>query len=345
MSNQATEVVAITGASAGVGRATARAFAKRGASIGLIARGKEGLEAARLEVEELGGQAIVLPTDVAHQEQVEEAASRLESAFGPIDTWINCAMVTVMAPIKETTGEEFKRVTEVNYLGYVYGTKAALDRMIPRDRGTIVQVSSALAFRAIPLQAAYCATKHAVKGFTESLRTELLHDDSNVHLTMVHMPALNTPQFDWSRCKLPNKPQPVPPIYQPEVAADAIVWSADHRRREITVGRSAVQAIYGNRVAPGLADRYLAKNGYESQQTDQPIAADRADVLWEPADRDFGAHGSFDDRALSSSWQLKANEHRGLVALGAAAIAGVAVAVMNQNHGQEEASWWRRLLS
>jgi short-subunit dehydrogenase len=338
------EVVAITGASGGVGRATARAFAKRGARIGLIARGKAGLEAAQREVEELGSEAIVLPTDVADQDQVEEAASRLESEFGPIDTWINCAMVTVMAPIYETTGEEFKRVTEVNYLGYVYGTKAALDRMLPRDQGTIVQVSSALAFRAIPLQAAYCATKHAVKGFTESLRTELLHDGSNVHITMVHMPALNTPQFDWSRTKLPNKPQPVPPIYQPEVAADAIVWSADHKRREITVGRSSVQAIYGNRVAPGLGDRYLARNAYESQQTDQPVDPDRPDILWEPADRDFGAHGSFDDRAVDSSWQLEANKHRGMVALGAAALAGVAFAVMNQNHHRDESSWWRQLL-
>ncbi|MFU8807407.1 MAG: SDR family oxidoreductase, partial [Bradymonadaceae bacterium] len=243
------ETVVITGASAGVGRATARAFARQGARIGLIARGRAGLEAARREVVELGGEALVVPLDMANAEEVERAAEKIEAEFGPIDIWINSAMVTVMAPIKETTAEEFKRVMEVNYLGYVYGTQSALRRMLARDRGVIVQVSSALAFRSIPLQSAYCASKHAIKGFTESLRTELMHDESNVHVTMVHMPALNTPQFDWSRTRLPNKPQPVPPIYQPEVAADAIVWAAHHRRREITVGQSSLRAIYGNKVS------------------------------------------------------------------------------------------------
>jgi short-subunit dehydrogenase len=342
MAEQDHQVVVITGASAGVGRACARAFASRGASVGLIARGEAGLEAARNEVEQLGGSAISIPTDVAERDQVERAAERVESELGPIDVWINCAMVTVMAPIAEITGEEFARVTEVNYLGYVYGTKAALDRMLPRDRGAIVQVSSALAFRAIPLQGPYCATKHAVKGFTESLRTELMHDDSDVHVTMVHLPAMNTPQFDWSRTKLRRKPQPVPPIYQPEVAAKAVVWAAENRRREITVGRASVAAIYGNRLAPGLLDRVLARRGYEDQQTDQPLDPERPDNLWEPVEGDFGAHGRFDDRSTSSSLQLQANEHRGWLALGAAALAGLAWAALRV---RAQRSVWQRLTS
>src|ERR687886_2704359 len=235
------EVVAVTGASAGVGRATAQAFAKRGARVGLISRGRVGLEGAKKEVESFGGKALVLPTDVADAGAVEAAAQKVEEEFGPIDIWVNNAMVSVFSPVKEMTPEEFKRVTEVTYLGYVHGTLAALRRMLPRDRGTILQVGSALCYRGIPLQAAYCAAKHAIQGFTESLRCELIHDRSNVKITMVQMPALNTPQFAWSKSRMPRKAQPVPPIYQPEVAADAIVWAAHHERPELYVGWPAVK--------------------------------------------------------------------------------------------------------
>src|SRR5437762_2719098 len=252
------EVVVITGASAGVGRATAQAFARRGAQLGLIARGPDGLEAARKEVEQLGGSALVFAIDVANAQKVEEAAARVEEEFGPIDIWINNAMVSVFSPVKDVTAEEFHRVTEVTYLGVVYGTLAALKRMLPRDRGTIVQVGSALAYRGIPLQAAYCGAKHAIQGFTESLRCELLHDESHVRVTMVQLPAMDTPQFDWVKSRLPRKPQPVPPIYAPEVAADAIVWAADHRRRELSVGAPTVAAIWSNKIASGVLDRCLA---------------------------------------------------------------------------------------
>src|SRR5436305_5827964 len=230
------EVVVVTGASAGVGRATVRAFAQRGALLGLIARGSDGLEAARVEVEQLGGSALVFPVDVADAEKMEEAAARVEEEFGPIDIWVNNAMVSVFSPVKEMTAEEFHRVTEVTYLGVVYGTLVALKRMLPRDRGSIVQVGSALAYRGIPLQAAYCGAKHAIQGFTESLRCELLHDKSNVCVTMVQLPAMNTPQFDWVKSRLPHRAQPVPPLYAPEIAADAIVWASSHRRREMSVG-------------------------------------------------------------------------------------------------------------
>src|SRR5512145_2901551 len=248
------EIVVITGASAGVGRATVRAFARRGAHIGLIARGRDGLEGARQEVEALGGKALVLPTDVADADQVEAAAAAVEEQLGPIDIWINNGMVSVFSPIKEMTCEEFRRVTEVTYLGYVYGTLAALKHMLPRDRGVIVQVGSALAYRGIPLQAAYCGAKHAVQGFNDSLRCELLHDGSNVRLTMVQLPALNTPQFSWVKSRLPRKPQPVPPIFQPEVAAEAILWAAHQRRAEVYVGWPSAKAIVGNKLAPRLAD-------------------------------------------------------------------------------------------
>jgi NAD(P)-dependent dehydrogenase (short-subunit alcohol dehydrogenase family) len=320
------EVVVITGASAGVGRATARAFARRGASIGLLARGEEGLNGAAREVEELGGRALVLPTDVADHEQIEAAAEAVEQELGPIDVWINNAMTSVFGPFLDATPEEFRRVTEVTYLGYVHGTRSALKRMVPRNRGVIVQVGSALAYRGIPLQSAYCGAKHAVQGFTESVRCELMHDRVDVHLTMVQLPAMNTPQFAWSRTYLPREPQPVPPIFQPEVAADAIVWSADHRRREIAVGFPAAKAIIGNRLAPGFADWYLARTGYESQMTDEPIDDDRPNNLWSPVPGDFGAHGSFDDRARDTSWQLWANKHRGALALAALAGAGLLAA-------------------
>ena len=299
------EVVVIMGASAGVGRATVREFAKHGASIGLIARGTDGLEAARREVEAAGGRALVLPLDVANAADVEAAAERVESTLGPIDIWVNNAMTSVFSPVKEMTAEEFKRVTEVTYLGYVHGSLAALKRMLPRNRGTIVHVGSALAYRSIPLQSAYCAAKHAVLGFFASLRTELLHDDSNVKTTMVQMPALNTPQFGWVKSRLPRKAQPVPPIFQPEVAARAIYYAAHHpERREYYVGFSTVKAIFGNKLAPGFADHYLARHGYDSQQHDGPENPNRPNNLWHPVPGDHGAHGTFDERASSFSMEL-----------------------------------------
>src|SRR5918994_5593693 len=302
------EVVVITGASAGVGRATARAFAQRGAKIGLLARGRDGLEGARREIERAGGEALVLPTDVASPEQVEAAAQAVEENFGPIDIWINNAMVSVFSPIKEMTPEEFKRVTDVTYLGAVYGTLSALRRMLPRDRGVIVEVGSALAYRGIPLQAAYCGAKHAIQGFNDSLRSELIHDKSRVRVTMVQLPAMNTPQFSWVKSRLPRKPQPVPPIYQPEIGADAVLFAAHHDRPEMYVGYPTVEAIIGDKIAPGFADWYLARNGYDAQQTHEPVEPDRRDNLWEPVPGDHGAHGTFDDRAITSSPQLWASK-------------------------------------
>src|SRR5947209_3109139 len=319
--------VVITGASAGVGRATARAFARRyggDAAIGLIARGVDGLEAARREVEQEGGRALVLPVDVADAAQIDAAAQRVERELGPIDVWINNAMVSVFSPVKELQPDEVKRVTEVTYLGVVYGTLAALERMLPRDRGTIVQVGSALAYRGIPLQAAYCGAKHAIQGFTESLRCELLHDGSRVHVTMVNLPAMNTPQFDWVKSRLPRKPQPVPPIYAPEIAADAIVWAATARRREISVGATTVAAIWSDKIASGLLDRYLARTGYDAQQTDEPADPDRPDNLWYPLSGDYGAHGRFASRTSRVSPQTWADEHLPAllgVALGSFALA------------------------
>ena len=315
-------VVAITGASAGVGRATARAFARGGADVGLIARGRERLQSARREVEELGRRAVVAEADVADAAQVEAAAQQIEDELGPIDIWINNAMATVFAPVSDTTPDEFRRATEVTYLGSVWGTMSALRRMRPRDSGVIVQVGSALAYRGIPLQAAYCGSKHALQGFLESLRAELHHEDSHVHLTMVQLPALNTPQFTWSRAKLPRSPQPVPPIFQPEVAADAIVWAASHPRRELMVGWPTVKAIVGNALVPGIADRYLARNGFDAQQTDEPVDPDRADNLFEPVPGDQGAHGPFDDQSRARSFQLPLAKHRIPLLAGVAALAG-----------------------
>ena len=330
------EVIVITGASAGVGRATVQAFARRGARLGLIARGPDGLEAARKEVEQLGGSALVFAVDVANAEKVEEAAARVEKEFGPIDIWVNNAMVSVFSPVKEMTAEEFHRVTEVTYLGVVYGTLAALKRMLPRDRGSIVQVGSALAYRGIPLQAAYCGAKHAIQGFTESLRCELLHDKSNVRVTMVQLPAMNTPQFSWVKSRLPRKPQPVPPIYQPELAAEAIIYAAYQNRREMEVGMSTVLAVEGNKVFPGLMDRYLARTNYEAQQTDQPVEADRRDNLWTPVPGDHGAHGTFDDRAGNSSPQLWANMNRRWLALAGGALAGLMLGILFTHSGKYE---------
>jgi NAD(P)-dependent dehydrogenase (short-subunit alcohol dehydrogenase family) len=322
------QVVVITGASAGVGRACARAFAKRGARIGLLARGRDGLEAARREVEELGGKGLICVIDVANHEEVEAAALAVEKEFGPIDIWINNAMASVFSPFLQMTPEEFKRVTEVTYLGYVWGSMAALKRMHPRDHGVIVQVGSALAYRGIPLQSAYCGAKHAIQGLTDSLRSELLHTNSKVRVCMVQMPALNTPQFGWVKSRLPNKAQPVPPIYQPEVAADAIVFAATHNRREIYVGMPTVKAIVGNKIAPGLADKYLARMGYSSQQTEEPADPNQSDNLMRPLPGDHGAHGAFDDRSHRFSPQLWATKHRGSLlaagaALGAAAFWGI----------------------
>jgi short-subunit dehydrogenase len=316
-----TEVVVITGASAGVGRATAREFARHGAAIGLIARGVDGLKAAQKEVEELGGKALVIPVDVGNADSVEAAAAQIESDLGEIDIWINNAMTSVFSPVKEMTPDEFRRVTEVTYLGCVYGTLAALKRMLPRNRGMIVQIGSALAYRGIPLQAAYCAAKHAIQGFCDSLRCELIHDESGVRLTMVQLPALNTPQFGWVKSRLPRKAQPVPPIFQPEVAAEAIYFAAHHPRREFYVGMPSVAAIMGNKLAPGLLDKYLANTGYESQQYDGPADPDRPNNLWQPVSGDHGAHGSFDARATECSPQLWTSEHRVLIGIGVAALA------------------------
>jgi short-subunit dehydrogenase len=303
-------VVAVTGASAGVGRATARAFAREGADIGLIARGRERLESTKREVEAIGRRAVVVEADVADFDQVEAAAQRIEDELGSIDVWVNNAMTTVFAPVTDTTPDEFRRATEVTYLGSVWGTMSALRRMRERDAGVIVQVGSALAYRGIPLQGAYCGAKHALQGFLESLRAELLHEGSNVHLTMVQLPALNTPQFTWSRAKLPHSPQPVPPIFQPEVAADAIVWAAGHPRRELMVGWPTVKAIVGNALVPSIADRYLAHNAYAAQQTDEPVDPARRDNLFEPVPGDQGAHGPFDEEARGRSVQFRLNKHR-----------------------------------
>ncbi len=331
-------VVVVTGASAGVGRATVRAFAKKGARLGLIARGKDGLEGARRDVEEAGGKALVLPADVANADQVEAAAAAVEQTLGPIDVWVNDAMVSVFSPVKQMLPEEFKRVTEVTYLGYVYGTLSALRRMLPRDEGRIIQVGSALAYRGIPCQAAYCAAKHAIQGFCDSLRSELIHDGSHVRLTMIQLPALNTPQFSWVKSRLPRKPQPVPPIFQPEIAAEAIVWASEHYRREIYVGWPTVKAIVGNKIAPGYADHYLANMGYDAQQYDGYADPNRPNNLWEPLRGDHGAHGDFDDRAQDYSAELWASLHRKWLAIaaGVGLVGTVAAAMFRKGTGERE---------
>lgn len=312
-------VVVITGASAGIGRATVRRFARDGAKIGLVARGMDGLKAAQQEVIEAGGEALILQTDVSDAAQVENAAEQVEKNFGPIDIWINNAMTSVFSPFKEMKPEEFRRVTEVTYLGTVYGTMAALKRMLPRDRGSIVQVGSALSYRSIPLQSAYCGAKHGIRGFTNSIRCELIHDKSQVHITMVQLPGVNTTQFGWVKNRLPRNPKPIGKIYQPEVAASAIHWAAHHRRREIYVGTPAGESIIANKIAPSLLDDYLGRVGYDGQQTRQPKNPDAADNLWQPVPGDHGSHGGFDSEALDSStelWVAKNRRWLGAAALG-----------------------------
>lgn len=319
-------VVVVTGASAGVGRAVARMLGSRGASVGLLARGADGLEGARREVESAGGRALSLIVDVADPAAVEDAASRIETEFGPIDVWINNAMTSVFSPVHQMTADEYRRVTEVTYLGAVYGTLSALSRMRQRDAGVIVQVGSALAYRSIPLQSAYCAAKHALRGFTESLRTELIHERSHVGVTMVHLPALNTPQFGWVRSRLPRKAQPVPPIFQPEVAAEAILWAAEHVPRELYVGASTELAILGEKLAPAIMDRYLAAAAWNGQMYDGPADPDRPDNLWQPLPGDRGARGAFDARARDRSPHLWFATHP-LLYRGAAIGLGFATAV------------------
>lgn len=321
------EVVVVTGASSGVGRATAREFGSHGARVGLLARNEEALENAKEEIEDAGGEALVVPTDVAEHEQVEEAADAVEEAFGPVDVWVNDAMTTVFSEFTDIEPEEFTRVTEVTYLGAVNGTRAALERMKPRDEGSLVQVGSALSYRGIPLQSAYCGSKFAMRGFTESIRTELMHEDVDVDVTMVQLPGLNTPQFEHCRGHLDEHPQPVPPIFQPEVAAEAVHWAAHHERREVYVGRSTVKTIWGNKVAPWLADRVLAKNGYSGQfAADMAYDPDRPDNLYDYVEGDRGARGPFDDQAEDSSPQLWLSMHRAEVGAGLLALVGTLLA-------------------
>ena len=323
MKKKRPEVVVITGASAGVGRATAHRFARDGAWIALLARDNPALEHAAKEVRELGGMALPIPVDVANAEEVEAAAEHIEQELGAIDIWINAAMTTVFAPVSEISADEFRRATEVTYLGAVHGTLSALKRMRPRNRGTIVQVGSALAYRAIPLQAPYCASKFAIRGFTDALRVELLHERSKVHVTMVQLSAFNTPQFEWARNRLEGRPQPVPPIFQPELAARGVYWAAHHRRREVCVGFPAVKAIVANKWFPSLVDRVLAKQGYTGQVDTQPIPEERPDNLFEAAPVDYGTHGRFDARAKSHSLQWWLTSNRNALLLGAGTLAAL----------------------
>jgi NAD(P)-dependent dehydrogenase (short-subunit alcohol dehydrogenase family) len=319
--NASPEVVVITGGSAGVGRATAREFAKRGARVAVLARGADGLAGAKKDIEELGGEALTLETDVADPAQVEAAAAQVEGNWGRIDVWVNDAMTSVFAPLTKMTPEDFRRVTEVTYLGVVYGTMAALKRMLPANRGTIVQVGSALAYRSIPLQSAYCGAKHAIHGFTDSVRSELIHQKSAVHITMVQLPGVNTPQFDWVKSELPHRSRPLGTPYQPEIPAQAIYWAAHNRRREVYVGMPAAEAIVGNKIFPSLLDKYLAKVGFKGQQTNEPRQQSAAYNLWKPVAGDHGAHGRFDSIARTWSPELWFTMHRRKILCGAAMVA------------------------
>jgi NAD(P)-dependent dehydrogenase (short-subunit alcohol dehydrogenase family) len=323
-----TQTVVITGASAGIGRATAKQFGQRGANVVLLARGAAGLDGAARDVEAGGGKALAIPTDVADHSAVAAAADEAEAAFGPIDVWVNVAFTSVFAPFSEISAEEFKRVTEVAYLGYVHGTMAALAKMRPRNRGAIVQVGSALSQRSIPLQSAYCGAKHAINGFTESVRCELFHEGSKVRITVVQMPAVNTPQFSWVLSRLPRHPQPVPPIYQPEVAARGVLYAADHPgRKQYWVGDSTLVTLLGQKVVAPLLDRYLGRTGYDSQQTEEHVSRDRPNNLWQPLDQepgtDHGPRGQFDDKAHTHSPQLWASQHPAVSGTGALSAAGL----------------------
>lgn len=324
------EVVVVTGASAGLGRAIVQRFARDGASIGLIARGRERLEQTRVEVESLGGRALVLPLDVADAAAVDDAAERVERELGDIDVWINNAMVSVYSPISEMCADEFRRVTEVTYLGYVYGTLTALRHMLPRDRGIIIQVGSALAHRSIPLQAAYCAAKHAIMGFHESLLSELIHDGSRVRATMVQMPAMNTPQFDWAKSRLSHRTQPVPPIFQPEVGAEAVHHAVRHDvGREFLVAWPTVKAVVGEKVVPGYIDHRLGEQGYQGEQTSEPADPDAPNNLWESVPGDFAAHGRFDARSRDSSTELWMAKRKPWLMLAGAMMVGAALGAAN----------------
>jgi NAD(P)-dependent dehydrogenase (short-subunit alcohol dehydrogenase family) len=325
MSENRPETVVVTGGTAGIGRATAREFARHGCNVAVLARGKDGLDATRRDIEELGGKALAIPTDVADWKAVEAAADMIEQELGPIDIWVNNAFAGIFSRFMDVTPEEYERVTQVTYLGQVNGTRAALKRMLPRDHGSIVLVGSALAYRGIPLQSAYCGAKHAIQGFIDSVRCELLNEKTNVTITMVQMPGVNTPQFDWIRAKLPGQPRPVGKVYQPEVAARAIYAAAHDGRKEMLVGLPTVEAVWGNKVASSLLDDYLAATGIKAQQRPERVQPDRKDNLFEPVEGDHGAHGSFDSEAVDSSTELWITEHKkqlGIAALSAAAIAG-----------------------
>lgn len=333
--NTTPPVVVVTGASSGIGRAVVRAFAAKGARLGLIARNEEALSAAASEACQAGGEALVLPLDVADAAAVTAAAARVEAELGPIDVWVNCAMATVFAPVMQTTPEEFRRVTEVTYLGYVHGTQAALRHMLPRDEGTIIQIGSTLAYRSIPLQSAYCGAKAAVRGFTDSLRTELIHDGSRVRLSMLELPAVNTPQSIRQRNKLPRQSQPVPPLFDPEAIADLVVWTAGHAPREMLIGWPTVQAVWGQKLAPALLDWYLGHFGYESQMTDAPNERE-GDILWDTLPGDPGAHGPYRDRERGADLQMRLRTHpRGLAA--AAVLSGlIGLAAVSARRGRHQ---------
>lgn len=331
-SRQEPEVVVVTGAGAGLGRAIVQSFARRGARIGLVARGQDRLEDARREVESLGGRALVLPGDVADPRTTERAAALTESEFGPIDIWVNDAMTTVFSPFHDMSPEDFKRVTEVSYLGFVYGTLAALKRMRSRDHGTIIQVGSALAYRSIPLQSAYCGAKHAIVGFTDSIRSELIHEGSHVHITVVQMPALNTPQFSWCKSNMPRKSQPVPPIFQPEVGAEAVYWAAHQRHREVFVGWPTARAIWGQRLLPGLLDHLAARMAWDGQMYDGEVDRSQPFDLYEPVPGHQSAHGAFDSHAQTSSWELQLTTQASRIATALSNVAGSAVQLLTRRH-------------